>query len=108
MKLVFDKNDYTKLKDGETYEKKFVVLSLENFNEEYQDAKNQLFYAQSGFGCDPTKLGGKIFGRLYDESFQTRDCYVLGVATEDAIKEWEQNYDMTREVFFNDDFNDEN
>ena len=99
MKMIFNNNDYTQLEDGETYENKFVILSVDQFKPEYQEAKCQLFYAECGFGCDPSKMGGKIFGRLFDERYQTRREYVLGVATEDAIKAWEQTYGMSRKVF---------
>ena len=99
MKYVFNSNDYTQLKDGETYKDKFVILSTEQFKDEYKEALYQLFLAQGGFGCDPTKMGGKVFGRLYDEDYQTRREYILGVATEEAIKEWEKVYKMSRSVF---------
>lgn len=99
MKYVFDSNDYTQLKDGETYKGKFVILSTEQFKDEYKEALCQLFLAQSGFGCDPTNMGGKVFGRLYDEGYQTRREYILGVATEEAIQEWERVYRMSRDVF---------
>jgi len=100
MKAVFGHEDYRPLEDGETYEKKFVILKLDQFKPEYQTAQCQLFYAQSGFGCDPSKLGGKIFGRLFDERYQTRREFVLGVVTENAIKAWEKEYGMSRDVFF--------
>lgn len=103
MKMIFDKTDYRQLQEGETYEGKFVILSTAQFKPEYQEAKCQLFYAETGFGCDPSRLGGKIFGRLFDEEYQTRREYVLGVATEDAIKAWEQTYGMSREVFKKED-----
>lgn len=99
MKYMFDENDYRSLKSRETYENKFVILSTRQFKPEYQEAKNQLFYAESGFGCYPDKMGGKIFGRLFDERYQTRREYVLGVATEDAIKAWEKCYGISRDVF---------
>lgn len=103
MKIVFDNNDYRPLKDGETYEGKFVILSTSQFKPKYQTAQCQLFLALSGFGCDPEKLGSKIFGQLYDEVYQTRREYVLGVATEEAIQEWEKIYGMSREVFYGKD-----
>ena len=100
MKMIFEQKDYRQLEDGETYENKFVILKLSQFKPEYQEAKNQLFFAMSGFGCDPEKMGGKIFGRLWDENYQTRREYVLGVATEEAIKEWERIYEMSRNLFY--------
>ena len=99
MKYMFTETDYRPLESGETYEGKFVVLSPDIFKSEYKTAKCCLFYAQSGFGCYPDKIGGKIFGRLYDEYFQTRREYVLGVATEEAIAEWEKHYGISRKVF---------
>lgn len=99
MKITFDSNDYRPLKDGETYEEKFVIVSLNFFDTAYREAKFQLFYAESGFGCDPSKLGSKIFGKWYDEKGTIRREYVLGVATEDAIKSWEKAYKLSRKVF---------
>lgn len=99
MKLVFDQNDYRQLDGNETYEKKFVILNPSQFKPEYQNAQCQLFFAECGFGCHPDKMGGKIFGRLFDENFTTRREYVLGVATEDAIAEWEKAYGISRDVF---------
>lgn len=103
MKTLFARDDYRPLKEGETYKNKFVIIEPGFFKEEFQEAKYQLLYAQSGFGCDPSKLGGKIFGRSFDGDEVTRDCYVLGVATEDAIAQWEKMYGMSREVFFKKD-----
>ena len=99
MKVIFDNGDYRPLNDGETYENKFVILNPNQFNPEYQEAKYQLYFAECGFGCYPDKIGGKMFGRLYDEYFQTRREYVLGVATEEAIAEWEKHYGISRKVF---------
>ena len=99
MTLMFSSNDYRELKDGETYLNKFVILNPEQFKPEYRTAQCQLFYAMGGFGCDPSKLGGKVFGTLFDEPYQTRRELILGVATEDAIKEWEKYYGISRDVF---------
>ena len=99
MTKVFTRDDCVQLQDGENYEKKFVILTVQQFKPEYQNAKNQLFFAQCGFGCYPDKLGGKVFGRLFDEDYQTRREYILGVAKEEAIVEWEQEYGMSREIF---------
>lgn len=99
MKLMFDVNDYRKLNENETYENKFVILDPKQFKPEYQTAQFQLYYAECGFGCDPSKIGGAIFGRLVDERYNTRREYVLGVATEDAIQSWEKAYSTSREVF---------
>ena len=99
MKMMFDENDYRQLVDGETYENKFVILNPKQFKPEYQNAKCQLYLAECGFGCYPDKMGGKIFGRLFDERYQTRREYVLGVATEEAIEAWEKYYGINRDAF---------
>lgn len=101
MKIMFGENDYRPLTDGETYENKFVILDPSQFKEEYQNAQCQLYYAKCGFGCYPDKIGGKVFGRLFDEHYQTRREYILGVATEEAIQEWEKLYGK-RDVFYAD------
>ena len=101
MKTLFGRDGYKPLEDGENYVNKFVILKPENFKDEFQEARYQLFYATGGFGCYPEKIGGKVFGRLYDEPFDTRREYIYGVATEDAIKQWEQTYGIPRDVFFN-------
>ena len=101
MKIMFNQNDYRPLAEGETYEKKFVILDPSQFKPEYQNAQCQLYYAECGFGCYPDKLGGKVFGKLFDESYQTRRELILGVATEEAIQEWEKLYG-SRSVFFAD------
>lgn len=103
MKMVFSDSDYRPLAEGETYEGKFVVLSLRQFKPEYQTAQCQLYYAMGGFGCDPTKMGGKVFGRLFDESYTTRREYILGVATDEAIEAWEREYGISRETFLTGD-----
>lgn len=99
MTKIFTIDDCTQLKEGENYKNQFVILKTEQFKKEYQNAKCQLFFAKGGFGCYPNKLGGKVFGNLFDEPFQTRREYILGIATEAAIEEWEKEYEMSREVF---------
>lgn len=103
MRMIFDENDYTKLKDGDNYKDKFVIVSPDFFFPVYREAKYQLFLAQGGFGCYPDKLGGKIFGKFFDEQTHIRREYVLGVATEEAIQNWEKTYNISREVFYVDD-----
>lgn len=98
MNRIFGKNDYRDLEKGETFEDHFVIIAPEFFKPEFRDAKYQLFYAVGGFGCDPTKLGNAVFGADCDEEYRQEKYNILGVATEDAIKEWESVYGMSREV----------
>lgn len=99
MRLLFDEKDYKALENGDNYVDKFVIVAPSFFKVEYREAKNQLFLAQGGFGCYPEKLGGKVFGRFYDERSQIRRENILGVATEEAIKSWEETYGMSVDVF---------
>lgn len=99
MKYLFDENDYRQLEYGENYVDKFVIIDPNWFKYDYREAKNQLFHAESGFGCYPDKLGGKVFGHFYDEYTHVRREDILGVATENAISDWEKTYGMSRDVF---------
>jgi len=99
MKRIFDVLDTIQLEDGDNYVGKFVILRLYSLSKDYQNALNQLFYCTGGFGCYPEKMGTKVFGKFYDECAYVRRGDILGVATEGAIKEWETEYAMSREVF---------
>ena len=98
MQTLFSKEDYRQLKEGETYEGKFVIISPEFFKPEYRCAKYQLFLAKGGFGCDPSKMGNAVFGADCEEHYRQERYNILGVATEEAIQEWEKEYGMSREV----------
>ena|GEM_PF-4904262 len=95
---LFEEKDYRKLKDGETYEGKFVIIAPEFFKPEYRSAKYQLFYATGGFGCDPSKMGNAVFGADCQESYRQERYNILGVATEEAITDWECTFGMSRDV----------
>ncbi len=99
MHILFDERDYEPLKEGETYEGKFVIIAPEFFKPEFRSAKYQLFLAQGGFGCDPSKIGNAVFGKDCEESYRQERYNILGVAKESAIREWERTYHISREVF---------
>lgn len=94
MKVLFDSTDCRPLEKDETYENKYIILSPEFFKDAYKEAKYQLFYAHSGFGCFPDKIGNKIFGVfcIDGEATSTSRPFVLGVATEKAVEQWEKMY----------------
>lgn len=98
MQTLFSQEDYRQLKDGETYEGKFVIIREDWFKPEFRCAKYQLFYAVGGFGCDPSKLGNAVFGADCEESYRQERYNILGVATEEAITSWERTYNMNRSV----------
>ena len=92
--MLYGKENVCQLKDGETYENKFVVFYAEALSEGYRDAKYQLFYAKSGFGCDPSKMGNAVFGTFCFDGENTRmeRYHIMGVATDDTIKHFTENY----------------
>lgn len=98
MITLFGNDDYRLLKEGETYDGRFVIITPEFFKPEFRCAKYQLFYATGGFGCDPTKMGNAVFGADCEESYRQERYNILGVATEEAIKSWEEMYGMSRNV----------
>lgn len=102
MEMLFSKGDYRKLNEGETYYDQFVIISPGYFKPEYRSAKHQLFHAEGGFGCDPKKLGNAVFGRDCDGPYRQEKYNILGVATEEAIKQWEKTYGISREDILKD------
>lgn len=98
MQILFSEKDYRHLDSGETYEGKFVIIDSNWFKPEFRDAKYQLFYAVAGFGCDPSKMGNAVFGADFEESYRQDRYNILGVATEEAIQQWEKIYGMSREA----------
>lgn len=73
---------------------KFVILSPESLGENYRDAKYQLFFAESGFGCSPTASGRAVYGMFCFDGDETRVNRedILGTATDEAIAEWKRLY----------------
>lgn len=98
MVKLFGENDYRRLEDGETYVDKFVIVKPDFFKPEFRSAEFQLFYAVGGFGCDPNKMGNAVFGADHTEMYRQERYNILGVATEEAIQEWEKEFGMSRQV----------
>lgn len=97
---MFEAKDCVKLKEGETFEKRFVFLKpsyIEHLKPEYRTAEYQLFYAVCGFGCDPKSSGNAVFGADITEHYRQERYNILGVASEKAIQEWEKTYGHSRE-----------
>lgn len=98
MQTLFSEGDYRHLNEGETYKNQFVIIDSDWFKPEFRNAKYQLFYAVGGFGCDPSKMGNAVFGADFEESYRQERYNILGVATEEAIQQWEKTYGMSREA----------
>lgn len=72
------------------YEDKLLVLKPTALTDEYQKPEFQLFYATSGFGCQPEKTGRKVSGfYLIDDTTSSisRERF-YGVIRDECIPDW--------------------
>ena len=78
------------LSDDKEYAEKLLILKPTTLKDEFRRPFFQYFYAQSGFGCYPDKLGGKVFGRFLadGENGQFRRSDFLGVADPEKLPQW--------------------
>lgn len=67
-----------------------MILNPSALSDEYRKGEFQYFFAESGFGCDPDKIGRKVFGRFLSdgESAQFSRGDFLGVADETKLPDW--------------------
>ncbi len=72
------------------YEGKLLVLRPEALKEEYRFEEFQYFLGQSGFGCDPSKLGTKVFGKFLIDGEETafHRYNFFGIADEEKLPDW--------------------
>ena len=64
---LLDKSDCIPYDEPQDYTGKLLILGASALRDEYKQGKYQYFFATSGFGCDPTATGTKVFGEfLYD------------------------------------------
>lgn len=95
--VLFEEKDCTPWRDI-NLEGQIVILKESFFKPEYRDAKYQLVYCGSGFGCSPTASGNAIFviecHNDNPEHYRIERCNndILGIATEEAIAEWKSIY----------------
>ena len=50
--------------DDNEYAGKLLIIKPSSLKEEFRQPYFQYFYAASGFGCYPDKLGGKVYGKF--------------------------------------------
>ncbi len=76
--------------DDKEYAGKLLVLKPSSLKEEFRRPYFQYFYAQSGFGCFPDKLGGKVFGKFLadGEECHFRRSDFLGTADTGKLPSW--------------------
>lgn len=72
------------------YKGKVVVLRGDFLKDSYKSPDNQLFLAESGFGCSPHASGRKVFGVFLSdyENACIQRSDILGVLKEEHIPSW--------------------
>ena len=72
------------------YKGKLVVLRGDFFKDSYKSPDNQLFLAESGFGCSPRASGRKVFGVFLNdyENACIQRSDILGILKTEHIPEW--------------------
>lgn len=78
--------------DEGNYENRLIIMNPLTLKDEYKTPEFQLFYATSGFGCDPSKFGKMVSGYFLkdDEYAQFRRSDFIGVMKDECIPEWAQ------------------
>lgn len=76
--------------EDKEYAGKLLIIKPETLKEQFRKPYFQYFYAQSGFGCYPDKLGSKVFGRFLADG---EECHFyrsdfLGVADTAQLPQW--------------------
>lgn len=88
---LFDASQCESEKDGKlNYEGKVLVIRGDVLKDKYKTPEDQLFLAESGFGCTPNARGRKIFGRFLkdgEETYFQRNDFI-GVLKEEYLPEW--------------------
>ena len=74
----------------EDYTNKLLILHPEILNDQSRKPAFQYFYAEGGFGCDPAKLGRKVFGVFLADGEKSRFDRgdFIGVADKEKLPEW--------------------
>lgn len=85
-----DLHDKTACTEETAYAGRVLILRPDVLNDRYKHGNYQYFYAVSGFGCEPDKLGTKVFGEFLKDGEET--CFTrsdfLGAADESQLPEW--------------------
>lgn len=72
------------------YEGKVLIIDPYTLADEYRTPEDQLLLATSGFGCNPSSLGRKVFGTHLNDG--ARGTYMrqdfLGVIQDEYLPEW--------------------
>ena len=88
---LFDRTHCLSEKDGELdYTGKVVVINPYIFKDEYKTPEDQLFLAESGFGCRPDSRGRKVFGQFLKDGEKThyQRSDIVGILKDEYLPEW--------------------
>lgn len=82
--------DRSHCSEEDDYEGKLLILSPSTLKDEYKTPEDQLFFATSGFGCDPSKMGTAVYGFFVKDEEHThfRRSDFIGVIKAECIPEW--------------------
>lgn len=87
---LFSGEHIVKSDEPQDYTGKLLILRDTSLSEEYRTPENQLFLAESGFGCDVDKIGRKVFGHFLSDGekaqFYREDF--AGIIAEENIPDW--------------------
>ena len=87
---LFSGEHIVKSDEPQDYTGKLLVLRDTSLKEEFRTPENQLFLAESGFGCSPTASGRKVFGQFLSDGekaeFSRQDF--IGVAADECLPNW--------------------
>ena len=87
---LFSGEHIVKSDEPQDYTGKLLILRDTSLSEEYRTPENQLFLAESGFGCSPDKSGRKVYGRFLSDGEKAqfyREDFV-GIIAEENIPDW--------------------
>ena len=76
--------------EPQEYTGKLLIIRDTALKEEFRTPENQLFLAESGFGCSPDKIGRKVFGQFLSDGEKThfyREDF-LGEIADEHIPKW--------------------
>lgn len=87
---LFSGKHIVKADEPQDYTGKLLIIRDTVLKEEFRTSENQLFLAESGFGCSPEKSGRKVFGRFLSDGEKSqfyREDFV-GIIADEHIPEW--------------------
>ena len=76
--------------EPQDYTGKLLILRDTSLKEEHRNPENQLFLAESGFGCSPTASGRKVYGQFLSDGEKTQFYRqdFIGVIADEHIPDW--------------------